>query len=80
MLRRFQRTSDKSDLWAPPVRKWMTEWHSPVDGMFDKPRTFRGSGHPNVNVFPAQTPRLDFSVPFVTFPGYSDTQYLPVLM
>jgi hypothetical protein len=35
--------ADRSDLWAPPVRKWMMDWHSPVAGMFDKPRTFRGS-------------------------------------
>lgn len=21
---------DRSDLWSPPVRKWMLDWHSPV--------------------------------------------------
>ena len=39
---------DRSDLWSPPVRKWMTEWHSPVAGVLERGRTFRGSSsiHP----------------------------------
>ena len=35
--------ADRSDLWGPRVRQWMTEWHSPVAG-FTLGKTFRGSG------------------------------------
>jgi hypothetical protein len=51
----------RPDLWAPPVRKWMTEWHSPVRGMFEIKRTFRGSG-PQHGPWPnPRSPMLDFS-------------------
>lgn len=39
--------ADRSDLWSPPVRKWMLDWHSPVRSFACEPRRSRGgSGIP----------------------------------
>lgn len=35
---------DRSDLWGPKVRKWMTEWHSPVAGYTLTKASRGGSG------------------------------------
>lgn len=37
---------DRSDLWSPPVRKWMLDWHSPVRSFACEGRPGKGGSGP----------------------------------